>query len=422
MTAPVDPGPGDNPPRAQLRTGRALVAGAAAACLLAAACALAWREDAPVVPREGGVAAGGSAWAFLALLAAAFAAYLCSLLALRRHRGAASLRAVTLLAAAIQLLPLGAPLLLSTDAWTYWSYGWIARNGGNPYTDPPSSFPENPALEHMGAAWRETTSVYGPAFTLASEPVAAAAGSSSDAAAWIFKALAGTAALAAAIAAGRLSRRRALAVAFVGWNPLLAVHLAGGGHNDAWVAALLAAALALAQVRRLDAAGAAWALAIGLKWIPAAFLLLRAAEARYTGRETRHRGFAAAAAAIVVLATWRYGHDWLRAFAPLAANAARQTEYAIPSRLEQLGLPEAAALAIAGAALAAGFVLLVREAHRGHARLGRAALLLLVTTPYLAVWYLSWAVTLAAVDDDDRLARAGVLVLCAYLLPQTVPL
>jgi hypothetical protein len=44
-----------------------------------------------------------------------------------------------------------------------------------------------------------------------------------------------------------------------------------------------------------------------------------------------------------------------------------------------------------------------------------------VTTPYLVVWYLGWAVPLAAVDEDDRLARAGVLVLCAYLLPQTIP-
>ena len=44
-----------------------------------------------------------------------------------------------------------------------------------------------------------------------------------------------------------------------------------------------------------------------------------------------------------------------------------------------------------------------------------------MTTPYLAVWYLGWAVPLAAADEDDRLARAGVLVLTAYLLPQTVP-
>ena len=56
------------------------------------------------------------------------------------------------------------------------------------------------------------------------------------------------------------------------------------------------------------------------------------------------------------------------------------------------------------------------------ARLALAACLILVTTPYLVVWYLGWAVPLAGADDDDRLARACTLVLCAYLLPQTIPL
>jgi hypothetical protein len=45
----------------------------------------------------------------------------------------------------------------------------------------------------------------------------------------------------------------------------------------------------------------------------------------------------------------------------------------------------------------------------------------LATTPWLAVWYLAWAIPLAALEDDGR-ARLAVLALCAYLLPQTVPL
>jgi hypothetical protein len=48
--------------------------------------------------------------------------------------------------------------------------------------------------------------------------------------------------------------------------------------------------------------------------------------------------------------------------------------------------------------------------------------LLLATTPYLAVWYLAWAVPLAALDEEDAVARVGVLALTAYLLPQTIPL
>ena len=51
--------------------------------LVASACALAWRPDSPLVPRHGGNVSG-TAPLFLALLLAAFAAYLLALHALRR--------------------------------------------------------------------------------------------------------------------------------------------------------------------------------------------------------------------------------------------------------------------------------------------------------------------------------------------------
>lgn len=397
----------------------AVPAGAVTLALVTAACALAWRPGSPLVPRDGGNVAG-TAPLFFALLLAAFAAYLLALLALRRVTP--STRVVIALASAIQLVPLAAPLLLSTDAWTYWSYGWIAARGdGNPYSEAPQSFPANPALPYMGSAWLDTTSVYGPVFTMASEPVAVVARDSDGIAAWAFKGLAAGAALAAALLAGRLSRRRAFAIAFVGWNPLLAVHLAGGGHNDAWVGALILAALALSASRRLQGAGAMWVLAIGVKWIPILFLALRATEARAAGRETGHRGFAITAAAVVLTASVLYGGAWPFAILPLAGNAALETSYSIPHRLEQLGAPDALALTLAVTAFVVGFAWLVREARRGRARLGLAACLILVTTPYLAVWYLAWAVPLAAAEED-HVAMGACLVLCLYLLPQTIPL
>ena len=83
--------------------------------------------------------------------------------------------------------------------------------------------------------------------------------------------------------------------------------------------------------------------------------------------------------------------------------------------------PDGAALAVAIALFAAGLAWIARDARRGEARHGRAACLVLATTPYLAVWYLAWAVPLAAIDED-RLARLAALALTAYLLPQTIPL
>jgi hypothetical protein len=388
-----------------------------------AACAgLAWPDDSPLTPRDGGRHAGEHwfAVAFLVCAAVAYAAYVAGVLLLRR--GTLRLRIVLALAAAIQLVPLAAPLVLSTDAWAYWAYGRIAAvAGGNPYRDEPQEFPADAAFEHIGADWRDTTSVYGPAFTLASEPLALAAGESEDAAAWLYKALAAAALLGCTVLAARLSRRPAVAAALVGWNPLLAVHFAGGGHNDSWMAALVLGALALGAAGRPRLAGAAWALGVLVKWIPLLFLPLRALEARAVGRRVDHLGLALAVTIVVALATWRYGRHWLLAIGPLAANANQETRFAIPHRLQDAGLPRWLAVGLLAAAFVVAYAWLLREASRGRARLGLAAGLLLLALPYLAPWYVVWAVPLAAAEDDG-VAQVVAVGVGAYLLPQTVPI
>jgi alpha-1,6-mannosyltransferase len=383
--------------------------------------ACAWIDGAPLSPEDAGRADGGSlGWLFLACLALGFAVYLAALLLLRR--GAPGLRMVVVAAAVIQLLPLAGPLLLSTDAWTYWEYGRISvEHGGDPYVDTPNEFPDDPAYDDAGADWRDTTSVYGPAFSLLSEGVALVSGSSEDAAAWIFKTLAAAAVLACVLLAAALARDRPFAAALVGWNPLFAIHFAGGGHNDALLVALTLGALVLAARGSRQAAGAAWALSILVKWIPLVYLALRVVAARATRRRVGHAGFAAAVLVVFSLATWRYGFDWVRSFGPLARNAEEQSSYALPHRLEQLGVPHDATLALAVIALAAGLAWLAREARSGRVRLGLAGCLLLATTPWLTPWYAIWALPLAAAEDDRR-AQLLALGFCAYLLPQTIPL
>jgi hypothetical protein len=374
------------------------------------------------VPRNGGHPAGRVvfAWGFLALLALAFAAYVGGVLLVRR--GTPRLAHVAALAAAIQLAPLAAPLLLSTDAWTYWDYGRLASvYDANPYEVPPSAFPDDPAYPWVGSDWRTTTTVYGPAFTLASEPLARAAGSSPDAAAWIFKTLAALAYLVAAGLAARIAARPQLALAFAGWNPLLAVHLAGGGHNDAWVIALVVGALAAGASGRRRLAGVCWGIAAFVKWVPLLLLPLRVLEARSTRRRVGHLGLAVAVAALVLVATLVYGLSWLDAFATLWGNANRETRFALPHRLEQLGVPDAVATGTFAVAFVIAYAWLVRLALRGRAYLGRASVALLLVTPYLAPWYLAWAVPLAAAEDDEW-AGLATLALGAYLLRQTIPL
>jgi hypothetical protein len=363
-----------------------------------------WVDGSPVVPRPGGFLVGSAtvAWTFLVALALAFAAYVVAVWALPRS---ARLGIVLALAAAIQLAPLATPLLLSSDAWSYWSYAKLS----NPYRDTPRE--SGRAGTYAGRDWRDTTSVYGPAFSLASEPLAAT--DSPRVAAWVSKSLAAAAVLALAALAARRSRRRAFAAAFVGWNPVVAVHFAGGGHNDALMMLLVAVALALGDRGRPQLAGVAWALAVLVKWVPLLLIPLRGLEARAHGRRVAHVGFAVTIVVVLAVATVVYGFAWVHVLSPLAHNARQTTSYALPHRL---GLPWWPFALAFGAA----YVWLLREAARGRARLGLTTGLLLLALPYLTVWYVIWTVPLAA-GDDDRPAQLLALALCAYLLPQAVP-
>jgi len=344
--------------------------------------------------RPGGVAHGHDRL-FLGLLAAAFAAYVVGLVFARTSR----VRAVLVLACAIQLAPLAAPLLVSSDAWTYWSYARVH----DPYGDPPAT--DRVSSVYAGRAYLHETSVYGPAFSLASRP--AGLTRSSDVAAYLFRIAAALAVLATTVL---LARRGSYPAVLVGWNPLVAIHFAGGGHNDALMVALLAAALALAERGRVQSAGAGWALSILVKWASLIALPLRGLEARASRRPVGHLGFAVTAAGTLALATALWRLHWLHAFVPLAHDAARRTSYALPQRLR---LP--AWLFVI--AYAAAYVLLLRRAARGRARLGLAFALLLLALPYLAAWYVLWPLAFSAWDDDDA-AIVLSLALCAYLLPQ----
>ena len=241
-------------------------------------------------------------WIFLACLVAAFVLYLVGLVLLRQG-GRVGL--VLALAAAIQLAPVGAPLLLSTDAWTFWSYARL----DDPYRDTPSEDPVS--APHVGTAWLHETSVYGPAFSLASEPVGIT--ESSDVAAWTFKTLAALAMVAATLLAARLCapaglRRCVRRLEPAPRDPLrrrraqrrvdgcARARRARGGRGSAH-----------AIGRRV--LGGRGARRVGSAFL---FLPLRALEARAMGRRTAHLGFALTAAAVAALATIAYGLDWLR--------------------------------------------------------------------------------------------------------------
>ena len=363
---------------------------------------------------------GGWRPAFIAAVAAAFVLYLGGLLVLVRRP--VRVGPVVAIAVAIQLAPLAAPLLLSTDAYSYWDYGRIAAvHGGNPYGDRPNRWPDDPAYRRMGADWHEKRSVYGPVFTLASEGDAELAGSSSRTATFLFRLLAAAGMVVLVAATAVASRGSAFATGFVGWNPLLALHFAGGGHNDAPMMAFALCALALGRMGRGRLEGAAWAGALSVKLIPAVFLLLRALELRRR-RELAPRaaGLALAAALVAAVASLRYGTAWLGVLSPLGNQLRQTSSLGLPYWLGRAGVPEHAARDGLVVLFALLYLWLLREAWRGRARLGLCAVGLLLATSWLQPWYAVWAVPFAALEED-RAARFGALALSAYFLQDALP-
>jgi alpha-1,6-mannosyltransferase len=391
-----------------MRSVAALGVGAVAA--VAGAVAAASQSGSPV--RAGGIERTDT-WGvvFLVLIGLAFLLYVVALLRLRSRTRPLVL--VAAVAIAIQLVPLGGPLLLSRDVYSYWAYGRIvATHDRNPFTLAPVNFPTDPATRV--ATWRRETTVYGPAFTFASAAIAEGARRSAELAALLFRVVAALAGIATTLLAIVVARRKAFAAAFVGWNPLLALSFAGGGHNDAWMVVLLLGALALIARRRELEGGALWILAAAVK-APALLLLpLR------LFRSPRGVWIGAALAALVtgVLSTAAFGTAWLSSGSQLAG---REAHVSLPSRLQELGFPGGVARGLSYALLAAGALYLARCALRGRPRLALGAGLLVVTSPWVLPWYATWPVALAAVEDD-ALAQVVALGLALYLLPDRVPL
>ena len=211
----------------------------------------------------------------------------------------------------------------------------------------------------------------------------------------------------------------AFAAAFVGWNPMLALDFAGGGHNDVWMVAFVLGALALASRRRPALAGTSWAIAVGVKWVPLVLLPLsldRSSRAQRTAHRRRLPGHVGRRRRCRLPCLRNSLGDCAG-----AADPAPGSLLSLPSRLVELGLPRPLADLSAAAPLLVALPWLVRDARAGRPRLGLATGLLVVASPWVLPWYAVWIVPFAAIEED-RLAWVLALVLSAYLLPDRVPL
>jgi hypothetical protein len=338
--------------------------------------------------------------------------------------------------AALHLLFLLAPPLLSQDVFSYISYARLGvLHDLSPYTHSPSDLPQDAAFVFAGS--KDATSVYGPLFTLATYPLAKL---SVPAAFWTLKCVAALASLAVVTLAWHCARRLGRDPVFValaiGLNPLVLVHVVGGAHNDALVALLLLAAIAAALSNgRERLAGGLNATATALKVSAGLLLPFLALGA---GRRIRAiAGAVGAAIAIAVASLAVFGLQSFDALGLIGENQDRTSRWSLPQRsADGIGLISGGSadtiVHYTRAAFAAGFLallgrLLLRSYRSGAGSIdwvraaGWATLALLIASAWLVPWYAIWLLPLAVLSGSRPLL-AGSLALCAYMLVIAVPL
>lgn len=385
---------------------RAAAAGAAIAIPVALA-ALAARhaqhpESSPVTP------AGHWNAIWTASVVVATVAYIVAMIVCRRSM--LGIRSTLVLAVVVQTLPLVGPLLLSKDAYLYWSEARIISvHHANPYRAIPADYPADPATPYVSEEWRNGPAPYGPTWEALAVVPAVAAGTSPDRAQFAYRVLSLAGVL---VALGVLARRTrsAAAVALLGWSPLVALHFAGGGHSDSWLVALLVIAV---TSRRRAGSGAAWALAAAMKPVPIVLFPLELAGSRLRRTRAFWLGGVVTAAAIVAVSGAVWGLHWIRT---ALVGVHGTSPLGGVHWLTQAGLSHHDAVAAGAIVFAAVYCLLLVDAwRRSRPRHALAATALCLTTSLLRPWYGIWPLALAAVEEDSAGVAAAV-ALSAYLL------
>lgn len=373
----------------------------AVACAALAARHAALSAVSPVTP----AGAWGDVWTWA--LVAALVLYAAGVVLARQAR----VRVLSTLVGAVlvQALPLAAPLLLSKDAYLYWNQARVLIvHGGNPYVDTPARFASDPSLPFVSESWRGNTTEYAPLWEIVGAAPASVAGTSHRRAELAYRVLALLGVLGAVVLVARRTRNAA-ATAFVGWNPLVALHFAGGGHNDA----LLAVFLALAVLTVGTPSGGAWAAATFFKGWPGLLVPLELARVRLRARASFWLGLAAVTAALCAVSFGVFGSAWITtAF----SGANTPTGLGGVHWLRQLGLRYR--YAVLGGAFLFAWVyvgLLVHAWRRGRARFSLATSALCLTAAQLRPWYALWPVVLAGAEED-AVAAVVAYALTAYLL------
>ncbi len=333
------------------------------------------------------------------------------------------------------------PPLFSRDLYSYISQGLIAHRGLNPYSVGPSVLGHGPLLSSVASVWRSTSSPYGPLFVQSSKFVAGVAGSSLTAQLLAFRALELVGVALIMVSLPRLARHLGTDPGVALWlgalSPLALLSFISSGHNDALMVGLLVCGVTLAVEGRLALGLAVCALAATVK-LPAAaavaFLVLDAyrSDAEFRRWKLLLQGVVVPVAVFVgVTVACGYGWSWL---SPTALK--------IPAELHVLATPAVSvAVFIAFVAHAVGLhldkstIVSITQTAFGIASLlgcawllfkvhtyevvrslGLALVLVVVGSPTVWPWYLTWGLALLAATTLQRSKVLAVIAAFAMLV------
>jgi alpha-1,6-mannosyltransferase len=344
-------------------------------------------------------------------------------LAIGRRASRATIAELLLVGALWGLPLIVGPALFSRDLYSYLADGTLLHHGLSPYKHAPDALAtinQVHVMDTVSPFWRHTTAPYGPGFLWLSSLVAAVVGSHLIAGVLLLRAVELAAVILLAIFVPRLARtlgadpRRAVWLAVI--SPLVLLELIGAGHNDALMAGLLVAGVALALERRPLIGIALCALAATVK-APAAAGVVFIAICWWRAEPERTARIAVRAVLVVVVVfglvglVSGLGLDWISGGLlsstdklQLAITPSTAIGYTGASILHALGIGvaskslEAAAGTVTLALTALLAVVLCRRVRYENLALYLGVLLLALVMggPAAWPWYLIWGIALVA--------------------------
>lgn len=383
---------------------RVLEAVASAACTIAV---IGWRPSLPAL--------------LSALLVFASAVFAIDL-ARREHQ---SPSAVVPLACVIVVLFAVAVLCaprFPTDIRSYAADGrMIEHYHESPYVVRPTALPDDPMFSHIPTS----TTPYGPLFVGSTAVVARFAGTDALRYRLVYQFAAALAIGASLVLLWRV-RRSTAAVALVGLHPVVAGTIVNGGHNDAFVAVALLAAVLAAERRRFATAGSIIAAAMLIKLTAGLALVpLFAWTAARGGRRAALRVVGPCVLLVAPLTLAVPG--MLRSIR--SANFGWVTRTSVwnvdPLRaplLPRFGDGAVTQLGLLGVVVAA--VLIARGRRDLGERVAGAMAAWLVLSAYVMPWYSVWAFPVAALHPRGRFTSVivwqGAVVASAFVVARSM--